>query len=95
VSDEILRLRDRLHKAEGDLRGLASHLGELERWRRQIDPIVAELREADRIAEAVAKRMKDERVGRLTSRQATVAIAAVCVAAGALLFDVLHGVGVL
>jgi hypothetical protein len=95
VSDEILRLRDRVHRVEGDVRGLAIHVREFEEWRRRIDPVVAEMREADRIADAVAQRMTQDRARMFTDAQVWAGIAAAGVAAVALVCQVLSSVGVL
>jgi hypothetical protein len=106
--DEILRLRERLHKAsdaimvlQGDMGMLAMRVGIVEKWQARYEPIIEDVREADRIAEAVAQRLQEKTGEQLTAtgmvwtkRQVRAAIVGVCIAVATLGVDIgLHFAG--
>jgi hypothetical protein len=97
VSDheEILRLRDRMHSATTRLAALELNQQALLDWRKEVSAIVDELRESDRIAEAVAKRLKEQNTLTFTKWQARIAAAAVLVTAIVGTTDILGHLGVL
>ena len=64
--EEILRLRDRMHKVESRLIGLELAAKGLLGWKERIEPIIEDLREADRIAEEVANRLSEQHRQALT-----------------------------
>ncbi len=63
---EIIRLRDRVHDMASTLTALRYLVDDHTRWQKHFEPIIEDLREADRIADAVAKRMQEDRTNELT-----------------------------
>ena len=71
--EEILRLRDRLHHAESKLVGIEFMLNDLREWRAQarvqfegFGVQLEGLVKADELADALAKKMRNERTFHLT-----------------------------
>lgn len=73
---ELVRCRERLHKLEAAVQALRYRADSVQEWRSRIDPIVSELRETDRIAAEVARKMKEQTSFHLTTVQRRVAYAA-------------------
>ena len=85
IREEILRLRSRMHNVESELIGLKLHNESFKQWRDRIAPVIEDLREADRIAEAVATKMGEQRTVSFTKVQKWAAILGVAIAGSALL----------
>lgn len=76
-----------MHKVRGDVAALRWSVQSIDRWQKHYEPIIEDLREADRIADAVAKRMQETQQIGLTRVQRLAAIGGVGIAFAALATD--------
>ena len=88
LKEELVRLRDRMHKAETKLVAFDLLVSDMRSWRDRIDPVIEDLREADRIAEAVANKVNEQRNLSLTKVQKWAGVAGIVIAFLALILDV-------
>ena len=87
---ELYRLRDRVHRLEGQFALHGWRLDALESWRRGVDEQVKELADTDMIEKAVHKQVQHDRTLRLSWTQRVLAIGV----ALASIVSLLHGAGV-
>lgn len=87
ASDEITRLRDRMHNVESKLSGLEWFINDYKEFRRETrhqlsehERQLDELVKSDEIAEAVAEKMKENGTVRLTKAQTWIAALAMLAA---------------
>lgn len=63
---EVLRLRDRIHDLANTVTAHEYRLQRVEQLWKHFEPIIEDLREVDRIAEGVAKKMSEQQAAQLT-----------------------------
>lgn len=85
---EILRLRKRVHDLQTVVAENSLRIRGVEDWQKRWEPVVAELRESDRIAAAVAARLGADRVQAWRRWDVRLAAVGLAVTAGGVLADI-------